>query len=55
MLRWRRTGSLKSDVLIAMLIETVVDRNQAIAEAFDRWVHSANPLDQVIPIETLTR
>jgi hypothetical protein len=35
--------------------QTVVDRNQAIAEAFDRWVHSANPLDQVIPIETLAR
>jgi len=35
--------------------QTVVDRNQFIAEAFDRWVHSANPLDHVIPIETLAR
>ena len=35
--------------------QTVVDRNQVIAEAFDRWVHSANPLEHLIPIETLAR
>lgn len=34
---------------------TVVDRNKAIAEAFDDWVHSTNPAAWVEPIETLAR
>jgi len=35
--------------------QTVVDRNKAIAEAFDAWVNSADLINSVEPIENIAR